>query len=65
MTGVYKCKSPNLIELYEKAKELERKFDVINYQHVLRNFNKRADELSNIAVDNYLITQQIKNKNNK
>jgi ribonuclease HI len=53
MTGVYKCKSPNLIELYEKAKELERKFDVINYQHVLRNFNKRADELSNIAISSF------------
>ena len=65
MTGVYKCKSPNLIELYEKAKELETKFDVIKYEHVLRNFNKRADELSNIAVDNYLITQEIKNKTNK
>jgi ribonuclease HI len=62
MTGVYKCKSPNLIELYEKAKELEGKFDIIKYEHVLRNFNKRADELSNIAVDNYLLTQKILNK---
>jgi len=65
MTGVYKCKSPNLVQLYDRAKELERSFDIIKYEHVLRNFNKRADELSNIAVDNYLITQQIKNKNNK
>jgi ribonuclease HI len=64
MTGEYKCKSPNLIELYEKAKELEGKFDIIRYEHVLRNFNKRADELSNIAVDNYLLTQKIKNKKN-
>ena len=59
MSGVYKCKSPNLIDLYEKAKELERKFDTIYFEHVLRNFNKRADELSNIAVDNYLLTQKI------
>ena len=62
MTGEYKCKSPNLIELYEKAKELEGKFDIIKYEHVLRNLNKRADELSNIAVDNYLLTQKIRNK---
>jgi len=64
MNGAYKCKSPNLIELYEKAKELEQKFDEIHYEHILRHLNKRADELSNIAVDNYLTTQMIMNKNN-
>jgi ribonuclease HI len=53
MNGKYKCSSPNLIELYEKAKELESKFDKIHYQHIFRNMNKRADELSNIAVENY------------
>ena len=47
MNGAYKCKSPNLIELYERAKELEKNFDEIFYEHVLRNFNKRADQLSN------------------
>jgi len=55
MKGTYKCKSPNLFELYEKAKELESHFDKIEYRHVLRNSNKRADELSNIAVDEYLL----------
>ena len=59
MTGVYKCKSPNLVQLYDRAKDLERSFDIIKYEHVLRNFNRRADELSNIAVDNYLVTQKI------
>jgi len=53
MKGIYKCKSPNLIELYNKAKELVKYFDNINFIHVLRNMNKRADELSNISVDNY------------
>ena len=62
MMGLYKCKSPNLVQLYDRAKELERSFDIINYEHVLRNLNKRADELSNIAVDNYLVTQRIINK---
>lgn len=51
MSNTYKCSSPNLIELYNKAKELEKKFDVIIYHHVLRKFNKRADELSNIGLD--------------
>jgi ribonuclease HI len=51
MNNTYKCYSSNLIELYNKAKELEMKFDSILYQHVLRKFNKRADELSNIGLD--------------
>lgn len=50
MKGTYKCKSLNLIELYEKAKELEKDFYKIEYVHVLRNKNKRADELSNLAL---------------
>ena len=54
MIGSYNCKSTNLIELYERAKELEKNFDIIKYEHVLRNFNKRADELSNFAINNYL-----------
>lgn len=54
MKGLYKCKSINLIELYDKAKELEQHFDNIQYNHVLRNKNKRADELSNMAVGKYL-----------
>lgn len=51
MNGTYKCSSPNLIELYSRAKELESKFDTICYQHVLRNFNKRADALSNMGLE--------------
>jgi ribonuclease HI len=50
MTGKYKVKSENLILLYNKAKELEREFDVIIYNHIYRNLNKRADELSNLAL---------------
>ena len=52
MKGIYKCLSPNLIDLYKKAKELESNFDEIYYEHVLRNFNKRADFLSNEGILN-------------
>jgi len=55
MKGIYKCKSDNLLELYNEAKKLEQKFDKIEYEHVLRNKNKRADELSNKAIDDYLL----------
>ena len=60
MTGQYKCKSPNLIELYEKAKELEKQFEELHFNHILRNENKRADQLSNIAVDEYLKFKSVK-----
>ena len=51
MRGQYKCKSLNLLDLYDKAKELEKYFDSIEFTHILRAKNKRADQLSNIAVD--------------
>jgi len=54
MKGLYSCKSLNLLELYEKSKKLEKEFDKIEYVHVLRNLNKKADALSNIAIDKYL-----------
>ena len=54
MKGDYKCRSNNLIELYDKAKELESYFEIIEFNHVLRNKNRRADQLSNIAIDKYL-----------
>ena len=34
--------------------ELEKYFDSIEFTHILRAKNKRADQLSNIAVDKYL-----------
>jgi ribonuclease HI len=47
MTGKYQVKSESMIELYEIAKKLEENFETINYQHVYRKYNKRADQLSN------------------
>jgi len=52
MTYKYKCASPNLIELHNEAKKLERKIDNIQYHYISRNYNKRADELANLAVKN-------------
>jgi len=59
MEGKYKCSSPNIIQLYERAKILESKFDIIYYQHVYRKDNKRADYLSNTTVDEYLLSKSI------
>jgi len=54
MTGKYKCNSENIIELYKTAKDLEKYFENIYFVHVLRNLNKRADELSNDAIKDYV-----------
>lgn len=61
MKGTYKCNSQNLIELYDKAKQLENNFENISFVHIYRNKNKKADELSNIAVAKYLETIQCDN----
>lgn len=50
MKGQYKVKADNMKQLYETAKNLEKLFDNIHYIHVYREYNKRADELSNIAL---------------
>jgi ribonuclease HI len=47
MLGNYQVKSENLIHLYKYAKDLASKFETISFTHVLRNKNKRADQLSN------------------
>lgn len=50
MKGLYKVKSENLYKLYEKAKTMEKQFTSVSYNHVYRDKNKRADELSNMAL---------------
>ena len=51
LTNKYKCKSDNLIPLNTNAIDLARQFEGIKFQHILRHKNKRADELSNKAID--------------
>ena len=49
MRGEFKVNSTNLIELFARAKSLSSTsfFDKIEFEHVYRDKNKRADELSN------------------
>jgi ribonuclease HI len=47
INGEYKVSSKNLLELYKTAKLLETHFEKVNYMHVYRENNKRADQLSN------------------
>jgi ribonuclease HI len=50
MKGEYKVKSSNLIKLFNEAKVLTTNFDLITFKHIYRENNKRADELSNLAI---------------
>jgi ribonuclease HI len=59
MKGEYKVKSQNLINLYNEAKELEKQFDFILFSHIYRCQNKRADELSNLAISKDCLDKNI------
>jgi len=50
MKCLYKVKSQNMITLFQKAKVLERKFEKIEFFHVYRSENSRADDLSNEGI---------------
>jgi len=52
VNNVYKVKSPILHDLYKEAQSLKTEFDYIEFNHVYREYNKRADELSNLALEN-------------
>jgi ribonuclease HI len=54
MTGKYKCNADKLVCLHKTAKVLEKQIKNVQYAHVLRKFNARADELSNMAVQKYM-----------
>ena len=51
MNNVYKVKHPYLLILYNQAKELKTQFNYIEFKHVLRNKNQRADELANLGIN--------------
>lgn len=53
LSGVYKVKSANIRKLYEECKNGENKISQVNFQHVRREYNKRADELANLILDGF------------
>lgn len=51
ITGLFKVKNVLLQDLYNETMDLISKFDYIELSHVYRKFNKRADQLSNMALE--------------
>jgi ribonuclease HI len=47
MNGQFKVSSPSLIPLFTASKQLEKVIGRVQYEHVYREFNKRADQLAN------------------
>src|SRR5688500_413901 len=51
MRGEYKVKHPGLQPLYVRARLLVMQLDRVVFEHVRREFNKEADRLSNLGMD--------------
>lgn len=51
INGEYRVKNPGLQPLFDDAMGRLRKFSSWKVQHVRREFNARADELANLAMD--------------
>jgi|ERR671924_443481 probable phosphoglycerate mutase len=51
MRGEYKVKHPGLQPLYVRARLLAAEIGDVRFEHVRREFNKEADRLSNLGMD--------------
>jgi ribonuclease HI len=51
MRGDYRVKHPGLQPLYVRARLLVMQLDRVVFEHVRREFNKEADRLSNLGMD--------------
>jgi ribonuclease HI len=51
MKGKWKVNSPNLIPLWQEAQELIKDFKNIEFIHIDRSLNSKADILANMAVN--------------
>lgn len=51
MRGEYKVKHPGLQALCVRARLLAAQLDDVKFEHVRREFNKEADRLSNLGMD--------------
>lgn len=51
MKGEYKVKNPEIKEIFLKIVKLVQNFSKVEFKHVRREENKRADELANMALD--------------
>ncbi|MBU2025288.1 MAG: ribonuclease HI family protein [Patescibacteria group bacterium] len=51
LKGEYRVKDVKLRRLFEKLRNFALEFSMVNFNHITREFNKRADRLVNEALD--------------
>jgi ribonuclease HI len=51
MRGEYHVRSENLVALFAEATKIANQIETIAFLHIYREENKRADELSNLALE--------------
>jgi ribonuclease HI len=51
MRGEYKVKHPGLQQLYVRARLLVMELGKVRFEHIRREFNREADRLSNLGMD--------------
>jgi ribonuclease H / adenosylcobalamin/alpha-ribazole phosphatase len=54
LSGRYRVKNPTLQRLHAEVRAIARGFASVRYEHVRREFNKEADRLANLGVDEWL-----------
>jgi len=54
LKGNYRVKNPTLQKLHADVRSLAKRFATVEYEHVPRERNRRADQLVNLAIDAWL-----------
>ena len=54
LSGRFRVKNPTLIRLHGEVRAMTRRFRRVAFEHVPREFNKKADRLANAGVDAWL-----------
>jgi ribonuclease HI len=59
MKGEYRVKNAGLKPLYEQARRLTGKFASVDFRHVYREDNAKADRLCNLALDRRNVVEEL------
>jgi ribonuclease HI len=54
LSGRFRVKNPTLIRLHQEVRSLASQFRRVSFEHVPREFNREADRLANLGVDEWL-----------
>ena len=54
LSGRFRVKNPTLIRLHGEVRTMTGRFRRVAFEHVPREFNKKADRLANAGVDAWL-----------